>query len=118
MEDAKKVEVTLFYNFDDDEVLIRTCKLLSCDRDVAPLYPDDPCTLPSITVLMILAIDQVCELQADLTSIPPREFQQKRSANGAMYYQLLYAIAMTFKNSITFELIFNQKAYETVLAKY
>jgi hypothetical protein len=42
VEDNRKVEVELYYNFDDSEVLIRKCKLLACDRDVAPLYPDDP----------------------------------------------------------------------------
>ena len=68
--------------------------------------------------MLMLAIDRVCELQADLTSIPPSEFTRKRAPDGSLYYKLLYAIAMTFKNSITFELIFNGKAYETVLAKY
>ena len=42
IEDNRKVEVELYYNFDDSEVLIRKCKLLSCDKDVAPQYPDDP----------------------------------------------------------------------------
>lgn len=42
IEDNRKVEVELYYNFDDSEVLIRKCKLLSCEKDVAPLYPDDP----------------------------------------------------------------------------
>lgn len=42
MEDSKKIEVLLFYNFDDDEVLIRNCKLLSSERDSPPMYPDDP----------------------------------------------------------------------------
>lgn len=42
IEDNRKVEVELYYNFDDSEVLIRKCKLLACEKDVAPLYPDDP----------------------------------------------------------------------------
>jgi hypothetical protein len=46
VEDSRKVEVLLFYNFDDDEVLIRHCKLLCCEKDVAPLYPDDPGIYP------------------------------------------------------------------------
>jgi hypothetical protein len=49
VEDNKKVEVELYYNFDDSEVLIRKCKLLACDRDTAPLYPDDPgCAITSL----------------------------------------------------------------------
>ena len=42
IEDNRKVEVELYYNFDDSEVLIRKCKLLGCEKDVAPSYPDDP----------------------------------------------------------------------------
>ena len=42
IEDNRKVEVELYYNFDDSEVLIRKCKLLASEKDVAPLYPDDP----------------------------------------------------------------------------
>lgn len=42
IEDSKKVEVELYYNFDDSEVLIRKCKLLACEKDIAPQYPDDP----------------------------------------------------------------------------
>jgi hypothetical protein len=41
VEDNKKIEVVLFYNFDDEEVLIRNCKLLSSEKDFAPIYPDD-----------------------------------------------------------------------------
>ena len=67
---------------------------------------------------MTLGVEQVCELQADLTSIPPTEFTLKRGPDGRNYYKIFYAIAMTFKNSITFELIFNGKVYETVFAKY
>ena len=47
IEDSKRVEVELYYNFDDSEVLIRKCKLLACEKDVAPLYPDDPGTSSS-----------------------------------------------------------------------
>jgi hypothetical protein len=42
LEDNRKVEVELYYNFDDSEVLIRKCKLLACEKDSPPLYPDDP----------------------------------------------------------------------------
>jgi len=42
IEDNRKVEVELYYNFDDSEVLIRKCKLLACEKDTAPQYPDDP----------------------------------------------------------------------------
>jgi hypothetical protein len=73
---------------------------------------------PIIFYGLLLAIEHVCELQADLTSIPPAEFQRKRAPDGKMYFKLFYAIAMTFKNSITFELLFNGKTYETVFAKY
>jgi hypothetical protein len=73
---------------------------------------------PLLWQVFIVAIEPVCELQADLTAIPPSEFTRKKGPDGAFYYKLLYAIAMTFKNSITFELIFNGKAYETIFAKY
>jgi len=42
VEDNARTEVELYYNFDDSEVLIRKCKLLACEKDVAPIYPDDP----------------------------------------------------------------------------
>ena len=64
------------------------------------------------------AIEQVCELEADLTAIPPREFVRKRASDGTLYYKLLYSIGMTFRNTIAFELIFNGRAYETIFAKY
>jgi hypothetical protein len=67
---------------------------------------------------LIEAIEQVCELQANLTVIPRKEFERKRAPDGRLYYKLFYAIAMTFKNSISFELLFNGKSYETVFAKY
>jgi hypothetical protein len=65
-----------------------------------------------------IAIEQVCELEADLTAIPPREFVRKRAGDGTLYYKLLYSIGMTFRNTIAFELVFNGKTYETVFAKY
>jgi hypothetical protein len=46
VEDNARTEVELYYNFDDSEVLIRKCKLLACEKDVAPLYPDDPSFSP------------------------------------------------------------------------
>lgn len=64
------------------------------------------------------AIEPVCELEADLTAIPPREFVRKRASDGTLYYKLLYSIGMTFRNTIAFELLFNGRAYETVFAKY
>ena len=67
---------------------------------------------------LTLAIEQVCELEADLTAIPPREFVRKRASDGTLYYKLLYSIGMTFRNTIAFELIFNGRAYETIFAKY
>ena len=81
------------------------------------MYPDDPGDQRFNTYL-IQAIQHVCELEADLTSIPPREFLRKRAPDGLLYYKLLYSIAMTFRNTIAFELWFNGKAYETVFAKY
>jgi hypothetical protein len=48
IEDNRKVEVELYYNFDDSEVLIRKCKLLACEKDVAPQYPDDPGNIPLV----------------------------------------------------------------------
>src|SRR5438045_8516149 len=42
IEDNKKVQVELYYNLDDSEVLIRKCKLLASEKDVPPLYTDDP----------------------------------------------------------------------------
>ena len=67
---------------------------------------------------LTLAVEKVCEIQADLTTIPSNELARQRAPDGRLYYKLLYAIAMTFKNSITFELIFNGKTYETAFAKY
>lgn len=72
----------------------------------------------SLWTFLILAIEHVCELEADLTAIPPREFVRKRAPDGTLYYKLLYSIGMTFRNTIAFELIFNGKVYETVFAKY
>jgi hypothetical protein len=69
-------------------------------------------------LILTLAIEHVCELEADLTAIPPREFVRKRASDGTLYYKLLYSIGMTFRNTIAFELIFNGRAYETVFAKY
>jgi len=112
------VEVELYYNFDDSEVLIRKCKLLGCEKDVAPLYPDDPGIHNLVMVFLTPAIEPVCELEADLTAIPPREFVRKRASDGTLYYKLLYSIGMTFRNTIAFELLFNGRAYETVFAKY
>lgn len=117
VEDNRKVEVELYYNFDDSELLVRKCKLLACDRDTAPIYPDDPGE-PHYPLSLISAIEHVCELEADLTSIPPREFVRKRAPDGTLYYKLLYNIGMTFRNTIAFELIFNGKTYETIFAKY
>lgn len=85
---------------------------------VSPPRPSPPTPPPLLEILTCVAIDRVCELQADLTSIPPSEFTRKKGPDGILYYKLLYAIAMTFKNSITFELIFNGKTYETIVAKY
>jgi len=107
----------LFYNFDDNEVLIRNCKLLCCERNVAPLYPDDPC-ISSFAIRLTVAVEKVCEIQADLRTIPPNELTRQRAPDGRLYYKLLYAIAMTFRNSIAFELVFNGKTYETAFAKY
>ena len=73
---------------------------------------------PHQSALTSIAIEQVCELEADLTAIPPREFVRKRATDGTLYYKLLYSIGMTFRNTIAFELIFNGKTYETVFAKY
>jgi hypothetical protein len=65
-----------------------------------------------------IAVEKVCEIQADLTTIPQSELTRQRAPDGSLYYKLLYAIAMTFRNSITFELIYNGKTYETAFAKY
>jgi len=73
---------------------------------------------PFSLVTLTIAIEHVCELEADLTAIPPREFVRKRASDGTLYYKLLYSIGMTFRNTIAFELIFNGRAYETVFAKY
>jgi hypothetical protein len=112
-----KIIVLLFYNFDDDEKLIRNCKLLCCEKNFAPLYPDDP-SMSTFWIRLSIAVEKVCEIQADLTTIPSNELTRQMALDGRLYYKLLYAIAMTFKNSITFELIFNGKTYETAFAKY
>jgi hypothetical protein len=67
---------------------------------------------------LTVAVEKVCEIQADLTTIPSNELTRQRAPDGKLYYKLLYAIALTFRNSITFELIFNGKTYETAFAKY
>ena len=72
MEDSKKIEVVLFYNFDDDEVLIRNCKLLSCERDVAPIYPDDPC-IPYSKRLLTLSSCSTCVRTTGGSHIDPTE---------------------------------------------
>jgi len=61
-------------------------------------------------------VEHVCELEADLTSIPTSEFDRRRASEGRMYYKILYNIGMTFRNTLEFELIFNGKTYETVYA--
>lgn len=64
------------------------------------------------------AIERVCEISADLTGIPRSEFTMKTAENGKVYFKIVYAIALTFRNSLKFELVFNGKVYETIAAKY
>jgi hypothetical protein len=117
----------LFYNFDEDEVLIRKCKLFSSEKDIAPIYPDDPGTrhtppkfppLCFISGIDRVAIERVCEISADLTGIPRSEMTKKVADNGKVYFKIIYAIALTFRSAIKFELVFNGKVYQTVTAKY
>jgi hypothetical protein len=43
---------------------------------------------------------------------------RKVTDNGKVYFKIVYAIALTFRSAIKFELVFNDKVYQTVTAKY
>lgn len=88
---------------------------------IMPLLPSS--LVPSLGtfspgVELIVAIERVCEISADLTEIPRDELTQKTAENGKVYFKIIYAIALTFRSSINFELVFNGKVYQTITAKY
>lgn len=66
----------------------------------------------------ILAIDRICRLRADLTTLPNTEFERRTSPDGRPYYKMYYSIRLTFRNSITFELIYKGKVYQSLIVKY
>lgn len=65
-----------------------------------------------------LDLNDVCVLQADLTSIPRNQYLKRKSPSGRLYHRLNYSIGMTFRNTIAFELIHNGKVFGAVSATY
>lgn len=63
-------------------------------------------------------IPTVEEISADLTGIPRSEMTKKVTDDGKVYFKIIYAIALTFRSAIKFELVFNGNVYQTITAKY
>ncbi|KAF1950892.1 Hsp70 family protein [Byssothecium circinans] len=81
-------------------------KLLAADSDIAPQRDSHK------------NVYEVAKLTIDLSCVPQREFQTKRSPGGDVYYHLDYTIEISVQSALEYSLSINGVKYGSVAANY
>lgn len=64
-------------------------------------------------------VTQLVKVEADLSRIPASKIPRTKGADGKMYYQVDYAIQITYMSAYTsYELIYGGENYGHVISEY
>ena len=64
-------------------------------------------------------VKQLCEIEADLSAVPERNFPTRTGTDGKRYYVINYRIRITYHSAYTkYELLYNGRNYDEVRAEY
>jgi len=86
-----------------------TDSLVSCDLEYPPDYKFKN---PS-------AIETVCTVHSDLSTVPTSKFGCQRNSNGKQYYKIVFDMTMTIVDEvIKFELLYQGTSYGVVTTKF